>query len=244
MRRWERSDLVRRLCHALDISLRVVRRLAANGYTDRAEPAANVRPEKVIAETAFLLLGAAECADPGTVSWLYKLSQTEAKKAGRAGIPFEVSIATFISDDLVKARAMCRYEPELLTNLIWHLMKTYPLEQLPPSLIKGFEWLADVDDWWDKHDWSKQATVAGHERITDEMVDRLCVVGSVETCIGKLRDLQNIGVERFCAYLVGSIEEIQGQLRIFGDSIIPVFSKMQSTGAKSRNQTEGTTNVR
>jgi len=186
----------------------------------------------------------AECADPGTVSWLYKLSQTEAKKAGRAGIPFEVSIATFISDDLVKARGMCRYEPELLTNLIWHLMKTYPLEQLPPSLIKGFEWLADVDDWWDKHDWSKQATVAGHERITDEMVDRLCVVGSVETCIGKLRDLQNIGVERFCAYLVGSIEEIQGQLRIFGDSIIPVFSKMQSTAAKSRNQTEGTTNVR
>ena len=81
-------------------------------------------------------------------------------------------------------------------------------------------------------------------RIPDEMVDRLCVVGSVETCIGKLRDLQNIGVERFCAYLVGSIEDIQGQLRIFGDSIIPVFSKMQSTGAKSRNQTEGTTNVR
>ena len=54
MRRWERSDLVRRLCHALDISLRVVRRLAANGYTDRADPAASVRPEKAIAETAVV----------------------------------------------------------------------------------------------------------------------------------------------------------------------------------------------
>jgi hypothetical protein len=60
----ERSDLVRRLCHALDISLRVVRRLAANGYTDRADPAASVRPEKAITETAFLLLAAAECAEP------------------------------------------------------------------------------------------------------------------------------------------------------------------------------------
>jgi hypothetical protein len=52
---WDKKDLVRRVCHALDIAKQVVQRLAANGYTDPDEPANCVRPEKVIAETALLL---------------------------------------------------------------------------------------------------------------------------------------------------------------------------------------------
>lgn len=164
----------------------------------------------------------AECADLGTVEWLYSMSQHEAKQAGRGHIPYEVSIATYISDDMAKARNMCRYEPELLTNLIWHLLRTYSVDDLPESLVRGFEWLAGVDDWWDQHDWSKQARVEGHqERITDEMVDRLCVVGSVGNCLDKLRELERIGAERFCAYLVASVGEVESQLRIFGDRIIP-----------------------
>src|SRR5262245_8637998 len=55
---WDRQDLVRRLCHALDIAKQTVLRLAANGYTDPEEPANCVRPEKVIAETALLLFAA------------------------------------------------------------------------------------------------------------------------------------------------------------------------------------------
>ena len=76
MGRWERSDLVRRLCHALDISLQVVRRLAANGYTDPAEPAASVRPEKVISETAFLLLGAGGCTEPEVANRVRLVAQS------------------------------------------------------------------------------------------------------------------------------------------------------------------------
>lgn len=56
--KWSTEDLVRRLSHALDIAKQAVERLGANGYTDPREPANNLRPEKLIAETAFLLLGA------------------------------------------------------------------------------------------------------------------------------------------------------------------------------------------
>ncbi len=57
------EDLVRRLGHALDIARQAVDRLAATGYADPREPANNLRPEKVIAETAFLLLCASRAGE-------------------------------------------------------------------------------------------------------------------------------------------------------------------------------------
>jgi Domain of unknown function (DUF6895) len=56
--KWSRADLVRRLSHALDVAEQAVEGLALNGYTDSKEPSNNLRPEKLIAETAFLLVGA------------------------------------------------------------------------------------------------------------------------------------------------------------------------------------------
>ena len=54
-RRWDLNDLERRLCHALDIARQAIERLATHGYTDSEEPSNNLRPEKVITETALLL---------------------------------------------------------------------------------------------------------------------------------------------------------------------------------------------
>jgi hypothetical protein len=61
-RTWDEPHLVRRLCHALDVAARVVAALADGGYEDAANPDEAVRPEKVIVETALLLL-AAQIAD-------------------------------------------------------------------------------------------------------------------------------------------------------------------------------------
>ncbi len=58
-RRWDEDDILQRLCQALDFAEQTIRQLADAGYTD-ADPTqpATVRPEKVIAETAVLLLAA------------------------------------------------------------------------------------------------------------------------------------------------------------------------------------------
>ena len=65
---WNKDDLARRLCHALDIAKLAVERLAANGYTDRDEPGNSIRPEKVISETALLLFAASTAAHHNEVS--------------------------------------------------------------------------------------------------------------------------------------------------------------------------------
>jgi len=57
-RAWNTKDLERRLCHALEVARRTVERLAGTGFTDAADPAEHIRPEKIIAETALLLLAA------------------------------------------------------------------------------------------------------------------------------------------------------------------------------------------
>ena len=56
--KWEESDLVRRACHALDIAKLTVEQFAANGYVHSTDPAKNVRSEKVLSETAILVLHA------------------------------------------------------------------------------------------------------------------------------------------------------------------------------------------
>ena len=62
--KWDRKDLARRLCHALDIAKHTVERLGSTGYSDSVEPSNSVPPEKLVSETAFLLV-AASAADCG-----------------------------------------------------------------------------------------------------------------------------------------------------------------------------------
>ena len=72
-----------------------------------------------------------ECAELGAVEWFNSDVQKAAKEAGRDPVPFEVSIGTYVSNDMAKARHMCRWEPEIITNLLWQLMRTYGIEALP-----------------------------------------------------------------------------------------------------------------
>jgi len=60
---WPTEDLVGRLCHALGIANNVIERLATNGYRDEKHPAVNVRPEKLISETALLAFVASAVTD-------------------------------------------------------------------------------------------------------------------------------------------------------------------------------------
>jgi|HubBroStandDraft_1064217.scaffolds.fasta_scaffold02706_10 hypothetical protein len=61
-RRWDERDLIERLCHALDIAVLGVEHLATNGYCDAHNPARSIRPEKLISETAILLISASSVA--------------------------------------------------------------------------------------------------------------------------------------------------------------------------------------
>ncbi|RUL78918.1 DUF6895 family protein [Dyella choica] len=65
-RTWDTGDLQRRLFRVLDLAEQVITHLAYNGYVDTVDSHNTVRPEKIIAETAFLLWVASHVKDcPG-----------------------------------------------------------------------------------------------------------------------------------------------------------------------------------
>ncbi len=61
--RWDNQDLALRLCRSLDVAGQALEQLVPDGYSDAEQPSNNLRAEKVISETALLLLAAASAAD-------------------------------------------------------------------------------------------------------------------------------------------------------------------------------------
>ena len=59
--------------------------------------------------------------------------------------------------------------------------------------------------------------------VEDEVVDRFCVIGSVEDHVAKLKELAGAGVDQFNLYLMNGEEE--QQLEIYGREIIPAFAR-------------------
>ncbi|MEI7745786.1 MAG: LLM class flavin-dependent oxidoreductase, partial [Chloroflexota bacterium] len=57
--------------------------------------------------------------------------------------------------------------------------------------------------------------------VTDEIVDRFCILGTPEQHIAKLRVLAAAGVTQFNLYLMNGNEE--EQLEIYGREIIPAL---------------------
>jgi hypothetical protein len=53
---WKEEDLVRRLCQVLEVANKTVKALAPSGYKNSSEPDGEVRSEKIVSETALLLL--------------------------------------------------------------------------------------------------------------------------------------------------------------------------------------------
>jgi hypothetical protein len=104
-----RADLVRRLGRVLETAEHVLDRLAMDGWTDPLDAASSVRPEKVVSETALLLLAAS--AVPGEPALARRVDElarrTTAHARGarmRAGVCFEPALAL----DYAQAHACLR----------------------------------------------------------------------------------------------------------------------------------------
>ena len=60
------------------------------------------------------------------------------------------------------------------------------------------------------------------EFVTDEIVDRFCVLGTPAEAATKLKELETVGVDQFNIYLMTNSQE--PTLEAYGKEIIPQFS--------------------
>ncbi len=99
----------------------------------------------------------------------------------------------------------------------WTSSTSTPGKQLPESLT-GY--IQDRTGYDYLHHAEVGSSNAGF--VTDDVVDRFCVIGAVEEHVQKLLELRAAGVDQFNLYLMNGDEE--AQLEAYGRDIIPAVN--------------------
>jgi probable F420-dependent oxidoreductase len=160
-----------------------------------------------------------QLADPYVIEWSLKYLEEGAAAAGRAlsDITIMSAAPAYVTDDLAHARDQVRWFPALVSNHVVDLVQRYPGAALPHELTDFIERRRGYD--YSHHGRSGSSNA---EFVTDEVVDRFCVIGSAEACVAKLEALAALGVRQFNIYSM--VDDPDGVLRAFGESIIPRFT--------------------
>jgi probable F420-dependent oxidoreductase len=155
-------------------------------------------------------------ADPALIKWCLGFVEEGAREAGRDFSKIRVMSATavWVSEDKKTAREHVRWFPALVSNHVVDLVSRYKPEELPPELTayildrKGYNYLHHAE-----------VGSSNAEFVSDEVVDRFCIVGAVRDHIQRLEELRSAGVTQFNIYLMCGEEE--KTLEIYGRDIIP-----------------------
>ncbi len=143
-------------------------------------------------------------ADPDLIRWCLTFVHEGARAAGRdpASIKVMAAAPVWVSDDLALARDRVRWFPALVSNHVVDLLSRYDPAELPPALT------AYVQNR-ESYDYRKHAEVGSSNAafVSDEVVDRFCIVGPPEEHRRRLEELAAIGVDQFNIYLMSGDEE-------------------------------------
>ena len=149
---------------------------------------------------------------------------------GRSGVD-EITIMSaapaYVTDDLAHARDQVRWFPALVSNHVVDLVHRYKSSELPHELTDFIERRKGYDYSHHGRAGSDNASF-----VTDEVVDRFCVIGTAEACASKLADLESLGVRQFNIYSM--VDDPDSVLRAFGEAIIPKFTSAMPAAKENR----------
>ncbi|MFQ5723564.1 MAG: TIGR03842 family LLM class F420-dependent oxidoreductase, partial [Terriglobia bacterium] len=132
-----------------------------------------------------------QIADPELISWCLGSVREGAREAGRDPAKIEVMSAApvWVSAELEKARERVRWFPALVSNHVVDLLKRYDPKELPQGLTI---YVQDRPGY----DYGQHCEVGSENEgfVSDEVVDRFCIVGDVEAHRKKLKELARAGV--------------------------------------------------
>jgi probable F420-dependent oxidoreductase len=165
-----------------------------------------------VADGAMLQIG-----DPDLIRWFVSQVRTSAAEAGRD--PHAVAVmaaAPAHVGDRAECRDRVRWFPAMVGNHVVDLVNRYQGNDLPEALTayirgrSGYDYLHHAE-----------VGSANAEFVSDDIVDRFCLVGSADEHVAKLRALAEAGVDQFNLYLMNGDEE--RMLEIYGKEVIPAM---------------------
>ncbi|HEX9044110.1 MAG TPA: TIGR03842 family LLM class F420-dependent oxidoreductase [Candidatus Limnocylindrales bacterium] len=173
-----------------------------------------------IADGAMLQIG-----DPDLVRWFAGQVHASAVENGRAAASVKIMAAapSYIGE-VATGRDRIRWFPALVGNHVVDLVNKYERDDLPESLTRYVRGRTGYD--YHHH---AEVGSSNAEFVTDDIVDRFGLVGSVDDHVAKLLVLADAGVDQFNLYLMNGDEE--EQLELFGREVIPAFRAAAASAA-------------
>jgi probable F420-dependent oxidoreductase len=161
-----------------------------------------------------------QLADPDIAEWMIKAVRSAAAKAGRdpAAIKFCVAAPAYVGDDLAHQRDQTRWFGGMVGNHVADIVRRYGADGAVPQV------LTDYIKERQGYDYAEHGRAGNTHTafVPDEVVDRFCVLGPVESHLKRLAELKELGVDQFAVYLQHDAKD--STLAAYGEHIIPAVS--------------------
>jgi probable F420-dependent oxidoreductase len=162
-----------------------------------------------------------QVADPYLVRWAIAAARDAAAAAGRDPSALWVCVAApaYVGDDLAHQRDQVRWFGGMVGNHVADLVERYgdDSDAVPRALT---DYIKDREGY----DYLHHGRVGNPdtEFVPDAIVDRFCVLGTVDDHLQRMKELESLGVDEFAVYAMH--DDIEATLQSYGDSIISTLS--------------------
>ncbi len=159
-----------------------------------------------------------ECADPHYIAWCLEHVRKAAEEAGRNARDLAVicSTATYVSQDLRLARDQVRALGSVVGNHVAEVIRNNGPESMPSELAALVENRPEYDYL---HHVEKSAQHSSY--VPDEIIERLCLVGTPGHCIERLEELAALGVTHINFY--AQTDDYDSQMELYARDVIPAL---------------------
>jgi probable F420-dependent oxidoreductase len=166
-----------------------------------------------------------QLADPSITEWTIKAVRDAAAAAGRDPKSVKICVAApaYVTDGteagLAHGLEQCRWFGGMVGNHVADIVERYgdsaPVPKALTDYIKGRQ----------GYDYNEHGKAGNSHTnfVPDEIIDRFCIVGPVETHVKRLNELRDMGVDQFSVYLQHDAKD--ETLRAYGEKVIPAIAE-------------------
>jgi len=160
-----------------------------------------------------------QLADPVILRWTLAQVRASAEAAGRDPDDVTVCVAApaYLGGDLDHAREQCRWFGGMVGNHVADLVRRYGEGGDIPTA------LTDYIREREGYDYAHHGRAGNPDTVfvSDEIVDRFCVLGEAADHVAKLRELEALGADQFNVYLMH--DAMEATLEGYGAEVIPAL---------------------
>ena len=159
-----------------------------------------------------------QLADPQIAAWTIAAVREAAEGVGRDPDAIKVCVAApaYVGDNLAYQRDQVRWFGGMVGNHVADLVARYGADtDLVPETLRDY--VAEREGYdYAEHGKASSTHV---DFVSDDVIDRFCILGPPDRHIERLEELRDLGVDQFAIYL--QHDDKDGTLTAYGDKIVP-----------------------